>query len=524
MGSQGPDSGAAVAAPEGPALRIEHLSKSFGGQPPALADVSLDVEAGQVHALLGHNGSGKSTLIKILSGFHEPDAGSGAVHVGGRKLRWGDSRDAHEAGIRFIHQDLGLVDELTVLENLRLGEPFETGPGWRIRWGRERAAAKVALERAGLSVSPDAYASSLGPVERTQLAVARALQDQGEVKVLVLDEPTAVLPNNQVERLFEIVRRTVTHGVGIVYVSHRLEEVFALADKVTVLRAGRVVGQGPVAEFDHDRLVRLIVGDSSPEGGSAELTAARASDHSEAMLAFKGVSGGELREASFEAGRGEVLGLAGLAGSGVHDVSKILLGRERCEAGTVEVESATVERLDANALLKRGVAVLPSERLLKIIAPFTVRENYTLPDLHSFWRAGRLRRGAELKATRSMIAAYSVVPGNPEQPIDELSGGNRQKVAVAKWLRCDPAVIVLDEPTQGVDIGAKMDILEVLRGIANDGVTVVVCSSDIYDLTLVCERVLVMRRGQVAAELTGDRLSPENIISESYQSEATNGA
>jgi ribose transport system ATP-binding protein len=283
------------------------------------------------------------------------------------------------------------------------------------------------------------------------------------------------------------------------------------------------VGQGPANDFGNDRLIRLIVGDEAKRREASSPLPSRGARSKDVTLAFREVSGDELRSASFEATRGEILGIAGLAGSGVHSVSRILLGRVPCQAGAVEVAGEPVSNPNAHDLLRRSVAVLPSERLLKIIPSFTVRENYTLPDLRSFWRGCLLWGTDERRATREMISTYSVHPGDPEQPIDELSGGNRQKVALAKWLRCDPSVVVLDEPTQGVDIGAKMEILDVLRGLAGGGVTVLVCSSDIYDLTLVCERVLVMRNGRIAAELSEESLTPENVISESYQSEAPNG-
>lgn len=502
-----------------PALDVDRLSKTFVGQ-RALDAVSLTVGRGEVHALLGHNGSGKSTLIKILSGFYTPDADSGPVRVDGEPLPWGNPSAAHDAGLRFIHQDLGLVPDLTILENLRLGERYATRRGWRIAWDAERQAARRTMERVGLAADPDARVSSLDPIQKTQLAVARALQAERDAKVLVLDEPTAVLPSAHVDRLLDVVRRTIAEGLGVIYVSHRLEEVFEIADRVTVLRSGRVAGTGPTSEFTGDRLIKLIVGEGASRATPQASARAVAKPTGDAALEFQEVTAGELKGASFAAAPGEILGVAGLAGSGVHDVSRVLLGRTPMEQGTIRVGARALHRCDPHDLLGLGVAVLPSERALRAIAPFTVRENYTLPTLRTFWRRGRLRRSAERRAAQDMIAHYSVLPPEPDRLIQQLSGGNQQKVTLAKWLRSDPAVLVLDEPTQGIDIGAKNDILDTLRAVAARGMAVVYCSSDLFDLTLVCDRVVVMRHGKVAASLAGPELTRDSIITESYRSEA----
>ena len=498
-------------------LSISGVSKTFMST-KALDDITLTVEPSEVHALVGHNGSGKSTLIKILSGFHEPDAGSGPFVVDGETLPYGDSDACHRAGLRFIHQELGLLDDLSVLENLRLGDTYETAPGWRIRWRRERRRAREILSIVGLDLDPEILVEALTPIERTQVAVARALQSEEAVRVLVLDEPTATLPSSEVDRLFELIRRTTAQGVGIVYVSHRLEEIHAISDRVTVLREGRVAGTGPSFEFDNDRLVELIVGSVAEE--SAPLAAREATRVREAgeVFAFDRVTAGELNDASFAVRSGEIVGLAGLAGSGVHDVPAVLLGSLEIEAGSVRVHGEVIEDPEPEGLRNRGVAVLPSARDLKGIADMTIRENLTLSDLKPITRGITLDLGGERREVRNLIKRFDIKPAEAEKPLGELSGGNKQKVAVAKWLRVDPDLLVLDEPTQGVDVGAKAEILDLVADAASQGVAAVLCSSDLDDLAAICSRVLIVRGGSIAAELTGDRINREAITEECYRS------
>jgi ribose transport system ATP-binding protein len=504
-------------------LEVRGLAKTFVSQ-RALAGVDFDVRPGEVHALVGHNGSGKSTLIKILAGFHDPDPG-GTATVAGTPLRFGDPDASRAAGLRFIHQELGLVDDLTVLENLRLGGAYATGRLGRIRWRDEREAARRSLRRVHLSAHPDARVAELSPIQRTQLAVARALDEEEGARVLFLDEPTATLPHSEVERLFELIEATRAHGLGIVYISHRLEEIERIADRVTVLRDGQVVGTGPRSEFGRDRLVDLIIG-LQPEAVEArDGSGAPASERAlgdEACLRFTGVQAGELRDATFELRPGEVVGMAGLAGSGVHDVVNVLLARTELEGGTIDIAGTPLGAPDPDELRRRRAAVLPSQRALKSIPTFTVRENLTLPDLTPLWNGRRLRRTEERRVARELIRRFDIRPPALEKPLMELSGGNQQKVAVAKWLRTEPRVFVLDEPTQGVDVGGKGEILQLLRGAARGGVGVLICSSDLEDLELVCDRVLVVRDGGVRSELTGAAITRERISEECYRDGASN--
>lgn len=500
-------------------LRVRSLSKTFLGQ-RALEAVDFDVGPSEVHALVGHNGSGKSTMIKILAGYHQPDPDPArSVQVDGVEMRLGDPVVSRAAGLRFIHQELGLVDKLTVLENLRLGATWRTRRG-RILWSEERRAARELLEQAGLRAHPDALVEDLSAVQRTQVAVARALADESAARVLFFDEPTAMLPNSEVDRLFGVIRSMVGLGVSAVYVSHRLEELPQIADRVTVLRDGRVVDSDAQTNFTRERLVDLIVGerrapslprspDVRPPGRSARMT-------SEPRLEFRHVTASELVDASFAVRAGEVVGMAGLIGSGVNDVSKVLVGTAELTAGQVLVDGVELDRRDPHELLRRGMAVLLSSRALRSIAGLTVRENLTLSRLEPLWRRGRLQLRQERAEVAEITKRFNILPREPERILGQLSGGNQQKVSFARWLRIDPVAMVLDEPTQGVDVGGKQEILDLLRQAARDGVGILICSSDLEELEAVCDRVLIVRGGSIGNELSGAELTRETIAEECY--------
>jgi ribose transport system ATP-binding protein len=497
-------------------LDLVSITKTFPGQ-RALADVDFRVQQGEVHALLGHNGSGKSTLIKIMSGFHLPDDGPAAYSVAGQAVRFGDPVGVRRAGVRFIHQDIGLVEGLTVLENLRLGTgTYQAATLGPIRWRSEWAAAERRLADLGLDhIDPQSDVQALTAVQRTEVAIARALDDESSIRVLVLDEATAALPAEQVDHLFGLVRRLSDRGVGIVYVTHRLEEVLALADRVTVLRDGSIVHQGSVREQTRSSLARTIAGTdvaqaTPPSASSVQLT--------EPLLELDAVHGGrELRGATLTLHAGEVLGVAGLEGSGVHEVVRLLEGSVPLTAGEVRIGGESTRRFGPRALRRRGVAVLPGERRRKWIPTMTVRENLTISDLAPFWVHGLLRRRAEARAARDDIARFGITPAEPERPIELLSGGNAQKVFVARLVRTHPRVLVLEEPTHGVDVGGSAEILRFVTQVAEQsGTSVLLCSSDTDDLAAACHRVVVLRDGTVTDQLRGEEISRERIVELCY--------
>ncbi len=500
-----------------PALELRGISKTFPGQ-RALVEVDFDVARGEIHALLGHNGSGKSTLIKVVSGFHQPDAGEAEYRVDGRPMRFGDPVAVSRAGVRFIHQDIGLVDGLTVLENLRLGVgTYRSAALGRISWARERRLARERLADLGLHhIDPEAPVSRLSAVMRTEVAVARAMDDPEAIRVLVLDEASAALPEGQVQHLFRLVRTLAAQGVGVVYVTHRLEEVTQLADRVTILRDGHVVLRERVSEVTRDQLARVIAGAVlEPVRRDGQVATTTTGDD---VLTFEDVvAGREIDGVSFSVREGEVLGVAGLAGSGVHELVRLLQGEAVLRSGRISVGRAPIERPGVRELSRHRVAVLPGERRRKRIDGMTVAENLTISDLRPFWRRGRFSRRRERAEAVALVRRYQVRPPEVDRSIELLSGGNAQKVYVARLLRTSPRVLVLEEPTHGVDVGGTAEVLRfVLDAARTSGTAVLLCSSDTDDLASTCDRVLVLRQGRVAEELTDKEITRERIVELCY--------
>jgi ribose transport system ATP-binding protein len=514
-------------------LEAISLSKSFFGV-RVLSDFSIVVKEGEVHALLGHNGSGKSTLIKVLSGYYQPDPGSGPISLGGQVMKPGDSASSLAIGIRVVHQGLGLIPSLTVLENLRMGiGTYQTSTGKRIMWREERLRASRELARVGLDqVSPEATVGRLSAVEQTGVAIARALHgSDDDLRCLILDEPTGALPETEVQRLMDIIGQLRDQGVAILYVTHRLDEVRRIAQEVTVLRDGLVVGNGRIENFSQATMIELITGEGSasqipldrPEP-SPELTAApaQAEDQDEAATMSPGhgltlqlvdVSVGSLRNFSLVAYPGEVVGVISLVGAGVSDIPRMMRGDET-GTGKIFLNDSLVTIRNPNAGQKLGVRVIPATMPEKIIESMGVRENLTLGLLSRFWRRGHISRTAEVSFANGVVAHLNIRCPNLEAEAKVLSGGNKQKVVMGRALELRPKVLVVDEPTNGVDVAGKRDILALLRDAADSGMTVLVCSSDIDDMVGGCSRVVVIGDGKVRAELKGDEISRGRILTE----------
>ncbi len=488
-------------------LRIDHLSKTFPGQ-RALHDVSIEVGKGEVHALVGQNGSGKSTLIKILAGYHQPDDG-GEAWVDGAPLALGDGQAAASAGIRFVHQDLGLVGSISAVENIALGAGYRTGPMRKIRWRDEVRRTKAALERLGLAaVDVRAPVSTLAPSQRTGVAIARALVGwEDGASLLVLDEPTATLPGDDVHRLFEVIHRLKDNGVSILYVSHHLDEVFELADKVTVLRDGKLVATVPVRSLDHLGLVEMIIGHRLET-----TTATEAIEGAEAILDIRGMHGGTVRHLDLTVGRGEIVGIAGITGSGREHVLALIAGQIPRAAGSVVLDGVELANYQPRQAIDRGVAFVPAERAVRgAIGPMSVRENLTITGLRRHFHRGVLSRRRELDETHGWIDRLSIKTSSSEAAIGSLSGGNQQKVMFGKALRLQPKLLLLDEPTQGIDVGAKEQIHRLVDEAAADGVATIVASTDTDELVRLCHRVVIMSNGHVSATLLGDHIATDRI-------------
>ncbi len=497
-------------------LTAAGVSKSFYGN-RVLDELALEIAPGTVHALLGHNGSGKSTFIKILAGYYEPDEGSGPIRVGEHEVLPGDPDSSQAAGIAFVHQTLGLVPTLTVLENLRLGQPWATNAVGKIAWRRERASARAALEAFGLDgISPDALVGDLNTVEQTEVAIVRALAAGDEIRVLVLDEATAALTDQEVRKLFTTLRRVQERGVATLYVTHRLEEIPLVADHVTVLRDGRTVGQGPIAEFPRERLVSLITGGAEGTGGEASATSATVVGDGPALLEIANLRAGELLDGTLAGRGGEIVGVVGLLGSGIIDLAHALTGRLPVEAGTVELAGKRVDPREFATLSERGLAAVVGERSDRVAVGLSVAENLTLGVVRRFFRGGRLRRNDVAAAASDAVERYGIRCAGPNAETASLSGGNQQKVAIAKVLAQQPKVLVLEEPCHGVDERGRREIRSMLRAAAEGGALVLVVDSDLDEILGLCTRIVVLREGRVAAELAPDETGREALLDVCY--------
>jgi ribose transport system ATP-binding protein len=497
-----------------PLLSIEGLTKSFGGT-RALAGVSLDVRAGHVHGLVGQNGSGKSTLIKILSGYHVPDHGS--VRVNGKPVKVPLTlREQRRNGIEFVHQDLGLVTTMPIVENLRIGR-YGTAALGRIRWREERRRAQELMRRFDLDADPRLPVERLSQSERAIVAIMRALHDLEQHEgsgVLVLDEPTAALPAHEVHRLFDAIRRVRDAGSAVLIVTHNLDEVFEITDRVSVLRDGRIVADRGTAELEEAELIRLIVGRELRMLYPAGETTA-----SDTTLEVCELRGRVADGVSFIVRRGEVLALTGLVGAGHDEVPYLVYGASPPVGGITRLGGVTVTDPSPSRSKAAGLVLLPADRQgQSAVLGATVKENVTLPALDSFrGRLGRLEHRRERTVVNALLERFDVQPPEPDRPMLTLSGGNQQKALLARCLSMRPRVLLLHEPTQGVDVGARQGIFEILRDAAADGVAIVYSSVEYEDLANVCDRVLVFRRGRVVAQLEGRALSKEAIVAQCYQ-------
>ncbi len=489
------------------ALRIHDLSKTFPGT-RALIDASLEVKPGEVHALVGQNGSGKSTLIKTLAGYHAPDPGASA-ELAGEPFALGH---VVPDGLRFVHQDLGLVLELNAMDNLALRGSFIRGFAGRVRWSEQERETYRILERFDVELDIHRPLAEATPVQRTVVAIAGALQGwHGGGGVLVLDEPTAVLPHDEVERLLAIVREVQRSGTSVLYVSHRLDEIFEIADRVTVLRGGRVVKTLPVAAVDHRGLAQLMVGSEVDPDYRAPVAAR---PDSPVVLELRDVHARRLRGLSLEVHRGEILGIAGLPGDGVQELPYVIAGHSPYPAtGALRMPLRSSEWSPVAEASGLGIPLVPADRAHQAIIPqFAVRENMTLSVLGRLTSRGKVDAVAERTLVERWTERLEVLTASAEAPIATLSGGNQQKVVLARCLARDPELLVLAEPTAGVDIGTRVAIYQLIAGLAREGLTVVVSSSDLGDLLAMCTRIVVLKEGRVGAELGADGLTEHELV------------
>ncbi len=484
-----------------PLLELRGISKAFPGV-QALGDVVLTLRAGEVVALIGENGAGKSTLMKVLAGVHRPDAG--ALLLDGVAVTFTSPRAALQAGVALIHQELNLCDNLTVAGAVFLGRELRRGP-----WLRQRAMdrdAAAALARVGLTIEPRTPVARLSPGHRQLVEIARALH--GKARILIMDEPTSSLTTAEAERLFAVVRELRAAGQGVIYISHRLGEVQALADRVVTLRDGRNAGELGGAEATHERMVAMMVG--------RELSGERRQAHrpGPVLLTARGVTTAAWPTAAvdFELRAGEVVGIAGLLGAGRSELLRALFGADRALAGAIECGGVPLRGHGPAAAIAAGLVLVPEDRKLQgLILAMNVRENLSLPTLHR--RGVWIDRGYERQLGTEQIAALGIATTSGEQRVDALSGGNQQKVVLGKWLAAAPQVLLLDEPTRGIDVGARAEIYARLHALAQQGLAILFVSSELAEVLALADRVLVMHEGRIAGALDRAALTEAAILS-----------
>ncbi|MBM3882059.1 MAG: sugar ABC transporter ATP-binding protein [Verrucomicrobia bacterium] len=485
-------------------LEVRGVAKAFAGV-QALAGVGLGVYAGEVHALVGENGAGKSTLMKIVAGLEPADAGE--LWRQGRRVHVRHPAEARRLGMAMIHQELMPFPDLSVAENLLIGhEPAGRWTGWIDR-RRLHAAAAGLLDRLGADWSPETRMGDLGVAEQQLVEIARALAHRAEV--VIMDEPTAALAGREVARLFGVIGELRQQGVAVIYISHKIEEVLRLADRVTVLRDGRSLGTYPIGTVNRERLIALMVGREL--GTTATQQPAR---EGPVALAVRGLGrAGKFDEISFQLRQGEVLGLAGLMGAGRTDLAHALAGLEPAERGEIWVQGRPVRLDHPRVALDRGIALVSEDRKrYGLVLCLPAQHNLTLANLRRCCRGAFIRPREENRVADERLGALGVRPARRLQPVQFLSGGNQQKVALAKALFTEPQILILDEPTRGIDIAAKADVYALVAELARAGKAILLISSELPELLTLSHRILVLRAGRLAAELDPRRTTQEEIL------------
>ncbi len=484
-------------------LELAGIGKRFGAT-VALAAVDFDVAPGEVHALMGENGAGKSTLMKIIGGVHRPD--TGRITLDGAPLRLAGAQDAGRAGIRTVFQELTVLPNLSVARNLAVGrEPCRAGGLW-LDVAAMRAGALDTLARLGINLDPDTPTSQLSAGQRQMLEIARACADTP--RVLILDEPTSSLGSREEEVLFALIARLKAAGTGIVYITHRMAEVFRLADRITVLRDGTSVATGPAGGFTKDSLIAAMVGRAVPPRSAATATPGPEALRLQGLARAPAVRGVDL-----VLHQGEVLGLAGLLGAGRSETARLIAGADRPDAGRMQLFGAAHAPRSVAEAMATGIAFLPEDRKTEgLVLPLSVADNLALPSLQSLSRGGLVTPARIAALARDWIARLGIKTASPDLPVQALSGGNQQKVALARWLARNPRLVLLDEPTRGVDVGAKAEIHAQIRALAAQGVAVLVISSELPELLGLCDRIAVMARGRIAGEMPGASATEERLL------------
>ncbi len=487
-----------------PLLQLTGVSKSFPGV-QALRDVSFDLRAGEIHALVGENGAGKSTLIKIICGVHQPDAGT--MLLRGELVRFNSAQMALRMGISTVHQEFNYCPDLNVVENIYFGRSLPTRLLGIVDWPAARRRAKQLFDSLGVAVDLNAPMGSISPTLRKVVEVARALVYQADI--LVFDEPTSALPEEEAEKLFDVIRALAAMNVGVIYITHRLQEVFKIANRVTVLRDGEKIAARPIAEVSPEQLIRMMVG--RPIGN---LFAKQDVEIGEVVLEVDHLTRqGAFKDVSFRLRRGEILGLGGLVGAGRSEVAQAIAGMHPADSGTIRIRGAVRRIRDVGEAMKAGIAYVPEDRQMQgLVLGMSIADNETLPSLEHFSQGLLISRPRQLSAAKDYAERLRLAYANLLQPVRRLSGGNQQKVVLGKWLMTQPQILILDEPARGIDVGAKAEIHALMSSLAAQGVSIILISSELPELLAMSDRVLALHEGRITGEFRHEEATQEAIM------------
>lgn len=489
-------------------LELKNMTKRFSGV-EVLHEVSFSLRSGEVHALLGENGAGKSTLVKVMTGVHQPDKGE--IYLDGKLVSFADTRESRQLGVAAIYQELSLFPDLDVAENIFVGrQPITTGG--RIDWRKLYADAGRLLQSLGVHLDLKQKARSLSIAQQQMVEIARAFSINA--RILIMDEPTSSLTLNEVADLFRLVRRLREEGAAIVFISHRLEELFELADRVTIMRDGSYVDTCSMKDVTRDDLIRLMVGRTI-----TDLFPKQDVKPGKVMLKVENLTrAGSFHDVSFELRRGEILGMAGLVGAGRTNVARAIFGVEPATAGSIQLEGRAVAITSPQQAIKLGLAYVPEDRQLHGLIPaMPITSNISLPMLFKYARGGWLQDKTERKAAYDAALQMEVRANNIWQMARELSGGNQQKIVLAKWLSTKPRILILDEPTRGIDVGTKAAVHALMSKLAAEGLAILMISSELPEILGMSDRVIVMREGHITAHFSRAEATQEKIISAATQ-------
>ena len=484
-------------------VEMRHIRKTFPGV-VALDDVSFECKKGEVHAVVGENGAGKSTLMKILSGVYEPDEGE--ILINGQPVRIPSPHVAQQLGISIIYQELNLLPYLNVAQNVFLGREPRTRLGLIDAHRLERQAAEV-LHRLGVDIDPRTPLGRLNVAQQQMVEIAKALSLNAQV--MIMDEPSAALGGQDLKYLFDVIANLKKQGVAVIYISHRLNEIFEVADRVTVFKDGAMVGTSNVHEIDRPTLVRMMIGRAF-----SETFPPRGKDFGEEILRIRGLtSGNQLSDIDLSIRRGEIVGIAGLTGSGRTELAQAIFGARKIDRGEIWINGKVVEIHNPQDAMRQSIGFLTEDRNKEgLVLGLSVRHNSALPSLERRQRWGFVRQTEEQRVVARIIEELNVRTPNLRQSVEYLSGGNRQKVVLAKWLIISPDLLIFDEPTRGIDVGSKSEIWNWMRSLANQGKGILMISSEIPEIIGMSDRILVMHKGRIVGDLSGDTATEENVM------------